>query len=102
MDTQAIIIAIIGSVFASQGFWTWLINRNNNKSAQARLIMGLGFSEIERKAKLYIEKGSISTDEYQDFVNYLYTPYTDMGGNGTAAKLMSEVDKLPIRKDGVK
>lgn len=100
MDT--LVLTIVCAVFASSGFWTWLITRNNNRSAQARLIMGLGFSEIERKAKLYIEKGSISTDEYQDFVKYLYAPYKDMGGDGTAAKLMSEVDKLPIRKDGVK
>ena len=100
MDT--LILTIVGAVFASSGFWTWLITRNNNRSAQARLIMGLGFSEIERKAKMYIEKGSISTDEYQDFVKYLYAPYKDMGGDGTASKLMSEVDKLPIRKDGVK
>lgn len=100
MDT--LILTIVCAVFASSGFWTWLITRNNNRSAQARLIMGLGFSEIERKAKLYIEKGSISTDEYQDFVKYLYAPYKDMGGDGTASKLMSEVDKLPIRKDGVK
>lgn len=100
MDT--LILTIVCAVFASSGFWTWLITCNNNRSAQARLIMGLGFSEIERKAKLYIEKGSISTDEYQDFVKYLYAPYKDMGGDGTASKLMSEVDKLPIRKDGVK
>ena len=97
MDT--LILTIVCALFASSGFWTWLITRNNNRSAQARLIMGLGFSEIERKAKLYIEKGSISTDEYQDFVKYLYTPYHDMGGDGTAERLMKEVEKLPIRKE---
>lgn len=102
MDTQAIILAIIGGVFASQGFWTWLINRNNNKTARSRLIMGLGYAEICRRASIFIAQGEITTDEYQDFVKYLYTPYRDMGGNGTAERLMKEVEKLPIRKEDAK
>lgn len=102
MDTQAIILAIIGGVFASQGFWTWLINRNSNKTAKSRLIMGLGYAEICRRAAIFIAQGEVSTDEYQDFVKYLYTPYHDMGGNGTAERLMKEVEKLPLRKEDAK
>lgn len=102
MDTQAIILAIIGGVFASQGFWTWLINRNSNKSAKSRLIMGLGYAEICRRASIFIAQGEVTTDEYQDFVKYLYTPYHDMGGNGTAERLMKEVEKLPLRKEDAK
>ena len=28
----------------------------------------------------------------------LYKPYEQMGGNGSAKKVMDEVDKLPVRK----
>lgn len=99
MDSQTIVIAVltlIGSVFASQGFWTWMSNRNSNKTAQARLLLGLAYPEIERRAKLYIARGSISTDEYHDFIEYLYTPYKDMGGDGIAEKLVKDVEKLPF------
>lgn len=96
MDTQTIILTIIGAVFASQGFWTWLQSRNSNKSAQAKLIMGLAFAEICRKSEAYIERGEITKDEYQDLEKYLYKPYRDMGGDGTAERLMEEVQKLPI------
>ena len=99
MDTSTIVITLIGAVFASQGFWSWMATRNSSKSAKTRLIMGLAFSEICRKASIYIAQGEISTDEYQDFEKYLYKPYKELGGNGTAEKLMDEVKKLPIRKD---
>lgn len=99
MDTSTIVITLIGAVFASQGFWTWLGTRNSSKSAKTRLIMGLAFSEICLKASIYIAQGEISTDEYQDFEKYLYKPYKELGGNGTAEKLMDEVKKLPIRKE---
>lgn len=93
------IIVIVGAVFASQGFWTWLIHRNSNRSARSRLIMGLAFAEICRRSEAYINRGEISTDEYKDFEKYLYKPYKEMGGDGTADKLMDELKKLPIRRD---
>lgn len=102
MDTQTIILTIVGAIFASQGFWTWVIQRNSRKSAKTRLIMGLGYAEICRRASIYLAQGGVTTDEYQDFVKYLYKPYHDMGGDGTAEKLMHEIEKLPIIKEAVK
>ena len=102
MDTQTIVLTIIGAVFASQGFWTWMQTRSSQKSAKTKLIMGLGYAEICRRASIYLAQGEISTDEYQDFVKYLYKPYHDMGGDGTAEKLMEEVKKLPIQKEAVR
>lgn len=99
MDTSTIIISIIGAVFASQGFWTWMQSRNSKKSAKTRLIMGLGYAEICRRAEAYMIRGAITKDEYHDFEKYLYKPYKAMGGNGTADRLMEEVKKIPIVKE---
>ena len=44
----------------------------------------------------YIERGWITQDEYEDLNKYLYNPYREMGGNGTAERLMTEIKKLPI------
>lgn len=98
MATETL-LGIIGVIFASQGFWTWLMSRSNNKTAKDRIIMGLAYAEICRRAEHYIADGEISTDDYKDFEKYLYKPYKEMGGNGTAEKLMKEVEKLPIRKE---
>lgn len=96
MDTQTMIITLVCAIFASQGFWAWIQTRNSNKSARAKLLMGLAFAEICRRAEAYIERGEITKDEYQDLEKYLYKPYRDMGGDGTAERLMNEVQKLPI------
>ncbi len=99
MDTQTIIITIIGTVFASQGFWAWLTARNSKKSAKTKLIMGLGYAEICRRAESYMGRGALTKEEYHDFEKYLYNPYKAMGGNGTADRLMEEIKKIPIVKE---
>ena len=47
----------------------------------------------------YIKRGWLTRDEYENLHDYLFQPYLDMGGNGTAQKIMKEVDKLPLRGD---
>ena len=44
----------------------------------------------------YIKKKWITKDEYEDFVKYLYNPYSKFGGNGLAEKIMQEVSQLPF------
>ena len=44
----------------------------------------------------YIERGEITRDEYENLHDYLYVPYQKMGGNGSAARVMAEVEKLKI------
>jgi hypothetical protein len=46
----------------------------------------------------YIERGWITQDEYENLHDYLYKPYEEMGGNGSAKKVMQEINKLPIHK----
>ena len=36
-------------------------------------------------------------DEYENLNTYLYEPYKKLGGNGSALRVMQEVNKLPIR-----
>lgn len=45
----------------------------------------------------YIKRGWITKDEYEDLRDYLYKPYKELGGNGSAERIMLEVDKLEIR-----
>lgn len=94
-----IIVTLAVAVFGSTGFWTWLANRSKKKSAEARLIMGLAYSEIIRRSEDYISRGYVEATEFDELDRYLFQPYTEMGGNGTAQKLMDEVRKLPTRRD---
>ena len=97
-----IILAIIGST----GFWTVLCTavqgavqkRKKKKSAETQLLLGLAYSEIINRAEAYIHRGYIGTDEYKELAHYLYEPYRDMGGDGTAERLMAQVRALPTEK----
>lgn len=98
---QTLITAFAGFLASSAGFWAFLRQRTNDrdrsKDATTRLLMGLAQREILYQAQRYIDRGWITRDEYQDLLQYLYEPYSDLGGNGTAERMMLAVQKLPIR-----
>lgn len=66
---------------------------------QTELLIGLAHNELIQLGLIYITRGWITQDEYENLTVYLYKPYLALGGNGTVKRLMTEVDKLPIRKD---
>jgi len=92
-----IIIAIIAAIFGSTGFWSWLTNRSKKKSAENRLLMGIAYAWIISMCESYLDKGSVSASEFHELEHYLYQPYAEMGGNGTAAKLFEDVSKLKVK-----
>ena len=92
------VLTVLCAVIASSGFWAWLSNRNNKKSASTQMILGLGHDRIIYLCEKYIERGWISSDEYENLNMYLFEPYTKMGGNGTAKRLMAIVDNLPTKE----
>ena len=96
-----VILAIIGAVFASTGFWTLInqliVNRKKKKSAETQMLMGLCHDRICYLGECYLDRGYISRDEYENLHDYLFLPYQKLGGNGTAAKIMKEVERLPLK-----
>lgn len=97
-----LILPLILALFTASGFWTFILyliqRRDKAKDATTKLILGLGYRQIIQLCMEYIGRGSITKDEYEDLIKYLYTPYIDLGGNGTAEKLVDEVKKLPIKE----
>lgn len=96
---KSVIIAILSTLLASSGFWAVVIKFIDKKSAKTKMILGLGHDRIMCLGTKYIENGCITQSEYEDLYKYLYEPYKAMGGNGTAERLMREVDKLRIVPD---
>lgn len=88
--------AVISAVVASGGFWAFLQRRDTMKSATTQLVLGLAHDRIVHLGMGFIEQGYITKDEYDDFVVYLYRPYSKFGGNGLADKVMREVTNLPM------
>lgn len=107
MDAWTIILSIFGAVLGSNGLWAYLQYRRDKKdeerkkreaeeSAETKMLLGLGHDRIVYLCMKYIERGWISSDEHEDLMKYLYEPYLKLKGNGTAERLVKEINKLPI------
>lgn len=103
VSASTLIMSIVTAIFASTGFWaflTYLIQRKDTKdSAEAQMLKGLGHDRICYLGETYVARGYITKDEYENLHDYLFLPYKKLGGNGTAEKVMKEVEKLPLEKE---
>lgn len=99
---QAIIVAIIAGLTGGglSPLVIFLIQRKDSKkdNPMADMIRGLGHDRIIELGSRYIQRGYITKDEYENLHDYLYKPYKELGGNGTAEKIITEVKKLPLSK----
>ena len=89
-------VAVIIAVLGSNGLWAYLQSRSKATSARDRMLLGLGHAEIFRQAEHYIRRGGITTEELEDLNKYLFKPYKEMGGNGTAETIVKKCGELPI------
>ena len=69
------VVTIVCSVIASSGFWAFVNKRSDSRDVKTEMLV-----------------------EYENLYQYLYKPYEKMGGNGSAKRIMNEVNKLPLRK----
>lgn len=101
MTWYEFVLALVVACLGSNGLWAWVSSKSKKRTNDNKLLMGLAYSEIINRSERYIDRGYISTDEYHELYHYLYEPYKDMGGNGTAARLMDQVKNLgatPVKK----
>ena len=89
-------IALIATFIASSGFWAYFQRKDKTRSATERLLMGLAYDKIATVGFSFIERGWVTKDEFEEFQKYLYMPYRELGGNGVAERVMTEVSHLPL------
>lgn len=92
-----IVLTVFSSVLASSGLWTFLQKRAERKDVKTEMLIGLAHDRILYLGMRYIERGWITRDEYENLYEYLYKPYEKLGGNGSAKRVMNEINRLPIR-----
>ena len=93
-----IAVPLVAAVLTSSGLWAVVARRADKGDAQRKMLVGLAHDRIVHLGMVYVDRGYITQDEYENLNDYLYTPYDKMGGNGSAKRVMEEVRKLPIRK----
>jgi hypothetical protein len=103
LDTPTqFILTVVSAVLASSGFWAFLQKRSEKKDVKTEMLIGLAHDRIVYLGMLYIDRGWVTKDEYENLYDYLYKPYEKMGGNGSAKRIMDEVNKLPIHNTSYK
>lgn len=90
-----VIITLIGS-----GVWTFLIEliklRSEKASAEKKMLLGLGHDVLYQRLTFYLDRGYIEPDELQN-VEFVFRPYTALGGNGVIKVLYEKVLELPTK-----
>ena len=94
---QQIAVPLAVAVLTSSGLWALVSKRADKNNAERKMLVGLAHDRIIHLGMVYIERGYVTQDEYENLQVYLYEPYEKMGGNGSARRVMEEVRKLPIR-----
>lgn len=101
-DYIQMFLTILCSIIASSGFWAYIQKRFEKKDVRTKLVLGLAHDRIIWLGMQYIDRGWITEREYENLHDYLYIPYKDCGGNGTAEKIMKDVEKLDMKKESRK
>ena len=91
-------LTVLAAVLASSGFWAFLQRRGERKDVRAQMLMGLAHDRILFLGRSYVSRGYVTQAEYENLDKYLYQPYRKLGGNGTAERIMKEVERLPLRE----
>ena len=96
---QEVLLPIVLAVLASNGLWALIGKRRDKNDAERNMLVGLAHDRIIHLGMVYVTRGYITQDEYENLNDYLYQPYEKMGGNGSAKRVMEEVRKLPIKRE---
>ena len=68
-----LVITIFCSVIASSGLWTFLMKKEERRDIKTEMLIGLAHDRILYLGMVYIERGFITQDEYENLYQYLYT-----------------------------
>lgn len=100
MSVQDFILPVIVTLLGS-GVWTFLIEfmklRSEKASAEKKMLLGLGHDVLYQRLTFYLDRGYIEPDELQN-VEFVFIPYTALGGNGVIKVLYEKVLELPTKK----
>lgn len=90
-------VEIVIAVIASSGFWAIIQKTTERKDAKTQMLVGLAHDRIISLGMNYIERGYITEDEFENLYEYLFIPYSKMGGNGSAKQIIERVKQLPLK-----
>ena len=105
------VITALTSILATAGFVEYVKRRGETRNAKIflkkgtapyanveKLALGVAYTQLVQLCMFYIQREYITHEEYENLHENLIDPYLAAGGNGIAAHLAEQVDKLPLRE----
>lgn len=94
-------VTVVCAVIASSGFWAFLQKITDKKDDKTKLLLGIAHELICMRCDAITERGWTTYEELDDLEKYLYKPYHNSGGNGSAELRMNAVksDKIEKRRN---
>ena len=89
------LMLIMTALIASQGFWNFFGSRLTRTSKIERAVKGLLHDRLSYLVQKHIAADHISPEDFR-VVNELFEIYSDVGGNGNIARMMTAVKNLRI------
>ena len=96
---KEVLLPIVLAMLASNGLWALVGKRRDKNDVERNMLVGLAHDRIIHLGMVYVTRGYITQDVYENLNDYLYQPYEKVGGNGSAKRVMEEVRKLPIKRE---
>lgn len=91
---------LLVAVIASSGIWSLIqalvMRRLQKDDASNQALKSLLRDAIFRRCEKALANGEVSIEELEN-INGLYQPYKELGGNGTAKKLIEDVNDLEVK-----
>lgn len=78
---QQIAVPLAVAVLTSSGLWALVSKRADKNNAERKMLVGLAHDRIIHLGMVYLTRGYITQDEYENLNDYLYQPYEKMGGS---------------------
>ena len=95
------ITQIVIAIFASTGFWALVqavvLRIMDRRSAERAALLGLLHERLVEQCESYLDRGYATEGEIRDLEEYIYTPYRNLGGNGTGEQMFDKTRELIFR-----
>ena len=100
MESTGFIVILISAILASQGFWTYVLykvkRRDERNDVRKKADLVILHDLVYKYTQHAILRGYTTFDEF-DNVTEMFQVYTEIGGNGTGAKLYEDFCRLEKR-----
>jgi hypothetical protein len=85
------------AVTALSGAYAWLLRRLGRYKIIESALLAILHDRLYQTCSYYLERGYAGSEDKRN-LEYLYTPYAALGGNGTCKSLYEQCLALPLSK----